>query len=128
VKGTFELATNAAVRSPPTLLMHFRLRTTSRVAHFTIVQDLLAEYFKEGGDSNLHVVDLEINIEDNEDVATWTSKAAERVHQITMRKREQVVVFVTTHSDPDRGLRGETFGPKVVSTQMRILAQYQLAR
>jgi hypothetical protein len=83
--------------------MHFRLSTTSRVAHFTIVQELLAEYFEEGSDSNLHVVDLPISIEDDDDVAKWTSKAAERVRWITRRKREHVVVFVTTHSDPVRG-------------------------
>lgn len=100
MNGTFELATNATVRSPTTLLIHLRLATLPHLAHFNIVAELLGEYFHED-ENRFRTLDLPFSIEDDADAAEWTSKVVERLRMV--RKHEHVVVFVTTHSDPERG-------------------------
>jgi len=100
VKGTFEMATNATVKSPPTILAHFYLSSYKHTAHFTIVEQLMAEYYHED-DSQILMMDLPFDLGSNQDVEKWNADAAKRLANIS--PYSHVVVFVTTHSDPDRG-------------------------
>jgi hypothetical protein len=99
VKGTFETSTNATVYSPPTLLLHFRLQSVQLKAHFTIVQELLAEYHIHS--KNLNVIDIPFNIGDDEELDKWNTFAEELAAELFGFKH--VIVFVTTHSDPNTG-------------------------
>jgi hypothetical protein len=100
VKGTFELATNASVQSPPTLMIHLRLKNLPHLAHFTIVHELLAEYYHES-EGRLQVLDMPFAIENDEEAAEWTVMVTNQLRML--RPHEHAVVFITTHSDPDRG-------------------------
>jgi hypothetical protein len=100
VKGTFELATNASVQSPPTLMIHLRLKNLPHLAHFTIVHELLAEYYHES-EGQLQVLDMPFAIENDEEAAEWTVMVTNQLRML--RPHEHAVVFITTHSDPDRG-------------------------
>lgn len=100
VKGTFETSIAATVKSPPTLLLHFRLHSIELVAHFTIVQQLMAEYYHEA-DSRLLVKDLPFNMGPDQAVNQWSLDAASLMGEILSYKH--VVVFITTHSDPESG-------------------------
>jgi hypothetical protein len=88
------------VKSPPTILIHFRLEDIEHIAHFTIVQQLMAEYYFKG-ESKLQVIDVPFNITNEQALDKWNFDAAERLRGIS--RYEHVVVLVTTHSDPDRG-------------------------
>ena len=100
VKGTFETATNATVKSPPTILAHFHLSSIQHTAHFTIVEQLMAEYYHEDN-SQLLVLDMPFNFQSDQDVEKWNVSAAKYLANIP--HYSHVVIFVTTHSDPDRG-------------------------
>lgn len=47
VQGSFEMATSTTVLSPPTLLLHFQLDSIHHIAHFTLVDHLLHEYYQD---------------------------------------------------------------------------------
>ena len=48
VKETFKISTNAIVKLPPTILIHFCLEDIEHIAYFTIIQQLMAEYYING--------------------------------------------------------------------------------
>lgn len=98
VRGSFEVASSAAVLSPPTLLLHFRLDSIHHVAHFTLVDHLLHEYYR---DDRLRVIDLPFNVGNDQASDKWDGKAAKLIAGLA--KYRHVVAFVTTHSDPDTG-------------------------
>jgi hypothetical protein len=60
----------------------------------------MAEYFHEE-ESSLQVIDIPFNVSHNQAVGEWNLQAAHRMRGIS--HHDHVVVFVTTHSDPDRG-------------------------
>ena len=91
---------NAIVKSPPTILIHFHLEDIEHVTHFTIIQQLLAKYYIKG-ESKLQVMDIPFNITNEQSLDKWNVEAAKRLRGISCY--EHVVVFVTTHSNPDRG-------------------------
>jgi hypothetical protein len=100
VKGTFETSTSATIKSPPTILLHFQLHLIQHIAHFTIVEQLMAEYYH-AGDCRLLVMDMPFNVGHNEALDKWNLDAAECMHEVSLYNH--VVVFVTTHSDPNSG-------------------------
>jgi hypothetical protein len=100
VKGTFETFTSATIKSPPTILLHFQLHLIQHIAHFTIVEQLMAEYYH-AGDCRLLVMDMPFNVGHNEALDKWNLDAAECMHEVSLYNH--VVVFVTTHSDPNSG-------------------------
>lgn len=100
VKGTFETATNATVKSPPLILVHFHLSSIKHTAHFTIVEQLMAEYYHED-ESELIVMDFPFNFGSDKDITKWNVEAAKSLAKIS--HYSHAVIFVTTHSDPDRG-------------------------
>lgn len=100
VKGNFELSTSAVVRSPPTLLLHIRLHSIEFTAHFAMVKDLLSDYYPDS--SQFQVVDFPLNVGHNLNLLeAWTEKAAKFAAE--MSGFSHVIVFVTTHTDPDTG-------------------------
>lgn len=101
VKRGFEVASNATVHSPSTLFLHFRLHSIKHVSHFTIVDQVLSEYYV--GDNRLKVVDVPFNVYNLKDVEAWNAYAAQQVANLSSLDYKHVIVFITTHSDPDRG-------------------------
>ena len=99
VRGTFEISTKARVLAPRTLLIHFRFHSIKHVAHFTIVQQLLEEYYH--GNKELTVLDVPINVGDGQALVQWRSAAAKTM--ATLSEYQCVLAFITVHSDPDRG-------------------------
>jgi hypothetical protein len=99
VKGTFETATRATTRCPPTIIVHVRLLSVEHLAHFSIVEDILAEYYTK--DDQLKIIDLPINITDNETLEKWNINVSKVVAGLS--GYSHVIVFITTHSDPDSG-------------------------
>ena len=95
------MATNAKVQCPATVLLHFHLHSIRHLAHFTIVHQLLAEYYPDGDDNGLHVVDIPYNVGHRQAVKKWAADAARLIDGLWQYKH--TVVFVTTHSDPDTG-------------------------
>jgi len=70
----------------------------------------MAEYYFRG-ETKLQVFDIPFNITNEQSLDKWNFDAAERLRGIS--RYEHVVVFVTTHSDPDRGdLWAGQSGPK----------------
>jgi hypothetical protein len=68
------------------------------LSHFSIVNNVLAEYYQMGG---LQVVDLPFNLNTPEDVDEWNSGAGEVVARLSAS--HHVVAIITDHSDPDTG-------------------------
>jgi hypothetical protein len=99
VLGGFEASIAARVHSPPTVLLHLRLHSITYVAHFTMVEDLLAEYYSAG--NKLKVLDLPFNVREDKATAEWSKDAAKLISELSGFRH--VVVFVTTHSVPDNG-------------------------
>lgn len=95
------MATNAKVQSPPTAIIHFHLDSIRHLAHFTIVHQVLAEYYSEGDDDRLRLVDIPYNVGHRRAVQKWNTDAAELMAGLSQYKH--TIVFVTTHSDPDTG-------------------------
>jgi hypothetical protein len=98
VPGAFHISSNAAVHSPPATLLHFRVRSVENVAHFNIIQQVLAEYYPKGG---LDVIDLPFNVDTPEDEDKWCAHADETVAGLTYESR--AIVVITDHTDPDTG-------------------------
>lgn len=94
------MATNATVRSPPLIFLHFRLSSIKYTAHFTVVEQLMAEYYHED-ESELLVIDLPFNFGSKKAIKNWKIEAANYMSGIS--QQSHVVVFVTTHSDPESG-------------------------
>ena len=99
VKGSFETATKASTRCPPVLLLHICLHSIIHLVHFNAVEELLSEYYT--GNNQLKVLDLTFNISHDEAAADWRTAAEELIADLL--DFEHVIVFVTTHSDPDSG-------------------------
>ena len=95
----FEINTKAMVLAPHTLFVHFRFHSIKHIAHFTIVQQLLEEYYH--GNKNLTVLDLPINVGDSQALAQWRSEAVKIMENLS--QYQKVLAFITVHSDPDRG-------------------------
>ena len=101
VKGTFETATRATTRCPPTVLLHIRHETVKHLAHFAVTTDMISEYYVGEASGNLKVIDLEFNIYEEEALESWINKGKKLAEDLC--NYDHVVVFVTTHSEPDRG-------------------------
>jgi len=100
VTGRFETSTKATVISPPTVLLHFHLESQRHVAHFTIVEQLMQEYYYEE-ESQLQVLDLPFDVGKFESASEWNRNAGNILNSLT--PHTHVIVFITTHSDPDSG-------------------------
>jgi hypothetical protein len=98
VRGIFETATSATVLSPPTLLLHFCLYSINRIAHFTMVDQLLGEYYQ---DDRLRVIDIPFDVGHEQVRDKWDRNAAKLI--ASLGRYRHVVAFVTTYSDPDTG-------------------------
>ena len=98
VEGFFETSLSAKVISPPTILIHLRLHSIRHISHFTIVDQLLSEFYS---DNSLRVVDLPFDVGSNQAAAKWNDGITELVTGLPGYKH--VVVFITTHTDPDTG-------------------------
>ena len=83
---------------PPTLLLHFHFHTIHHISHFTMVDQLLAEYYQ---DDRLWIIDIPFNVGHNEALDHWHREAAKLVASLS--RYRHVIVFVTMHSDPDTG-------------------------
>src|SRR5260221_13249188 len=94
------MVTNATVKSPPTILAHFHLSFIKHTAHFTIMEQLMAEYYHED-DNQLLVLDMPFNFGSDQDVEKRNVNAAKGLAKIF--HYSHVVIFFTTHSDPNRG-------------------------
>ena len=99
VKGTFGTSISAKVYSPPTVLIHIRLQSIAHIAHFTIVDQLLSEYYSE--DNPLTVFDLPYSIGHDQAATDWNSKVTKLVARLSSRRH--VIIFITTHSVPENG-------------------------
>ncbi len=64
------------------------------------MEQLMAEYYHED-DSQLLVLDMPFNFGSDQDVEKWNVNAAKCLANIS--HYSHVVIFVTTHSDPNRG-------------------------
>ena len=60
----------------------------------------MAEYYH-AGDCRLLVMDMPFNVGHDEALDKWNLDAAERMREVSLHNH--VVVFVTTHSDPNLG-------------------------
>lgn len=101
VKGGFETSTSATVQAPPIILLHLRIHSIQHISHFNAMHQLLSEYYHDDTGNQLLVMDLAFNISDERAVAKWSDKAAAQVAGVS--GYSHIIVFVTTHSDPDRG-------------------------
>ena len=99
VRGTFEASIGATVHSPPTLLLHLCLHSIRHTAHFTIVDDLLSEYYSNS--NALKVLDLPFNLGHDQAAIKWKSDTTKLVAGLSGFRH--VVVFVTVHSVPENG-------------------------
>jgi len=99
VQGTFETASNATVRSPSTILLHFYLHSISHLAHFTIVEELLSEY--SWNNKQLSSLSIPCNFGRSDLQLDWDSDATKLL--AGRSQFDHVVVFITTHSDPVSG-------------------------
>jgi hypothetical protein len=97
VQGIFEVSTNAKVHSPPTLLLHFSLHSIVHIAHFTIVHEQLSEFYRD--QDQLDAINIPFDVGHVQNLSKWKTEAADLVAGLT--EYRNVVVFVTTHSDPD---------------------------
>jgi hypothetical protein len=70
------------------------------MAHFNVVEQLLAEFYL-GADSNLQIQNLPFNISDEQTLEKWNVEASSHVAKLSASTH--VIVFITTHTDPDRG-------------------------
>jgi hypothetical protein len=100
VKGTFQTATNATVHTPPVILLHFYLHSIQHVAHFNVVEQLLSEFYLESS-SNLQIKNIPFNISDAQTLEKWDVEASSHVAELSTSAH--VIVFITTHTDPERG-------------------------
>ena len=101
VKGTFETASRATTRSPPAALIHLRLESLDHFAHFNTSREVLREYYKNEHQKKLKIVDIPFNLGDDQALASWKADIKEVVANLS--GCSHVVVFVTTHSDPNSG-------------------------
>ena len=99
VHGAFETATSARVHSPPIILLHIRLHSIKLNSHFTMVAELLSEYFH--NNNQLQVIDMPFNVGHNQAVPEWSKAAAKVVKEVS--GFSHVVIFVTTHLVPKFG-------------------------
>lgn len=100
VRGAFETAIGATVHSPPTILLHLRHHSITNIAHFTIVGELLSEYYPHN--DNLKVLDMPFNAGHDQAAVQWNRSATDRVAELS-EGYSHVIVFVTTHSVPNNG-------------------------
>jgi hypothetical protein len=68
------MSTSATIKSPPTILLHFQLHLIQHIAHFTIVEQLMAEYYH-AGDCRLLVMDMPFNVGHDEALDKWNLDA-----------------------------------------------------
>jgi hypothetical protein len=99
VQGAFEKSANTTIQSPSTILLHICLHSETKDAHFTNVAQFLAGFYSNS--DKLKVIDLPFNAAQAETLDKWTANAEELMPTLVGYKH--VVVFVTTHSDPDTG-------------------------
>ena len=69
------------------------------VAHFTIIYEQLSEYYL--NQDQLLVINIPFNVGDVQNLSKWKIEAADIVAGLA--KYRNVVIFVTTHSNPDCG-------------------------
>jgi hypothetical protein len=100
VKGTFETSASATVHTPLTILLHFYLRSIKHMSHFNVVEQLLSEFYIEAH-SNLQIQNIPFNVTDAEALEEWVIEAESRAAQLSAARH--VIVFIMTHTDPDRG-------------------------
>jgi hypothetical protein len=74
------------------------------MSHFNVVEQLLSEFYIEAR-SNLQIQNIPFNITDAEALEEWVIEAESRAAQLSAARRlaRHVIVFITNHTDPDRG-------------------------
>jgi hypothetical protein len=77
------------------------LATLDHFAHFNTSTEVLREYYKNEHQKKLKIVDVPFNLGDDQALANWKDYVKEVVANLS--GCSQVVVFVTTHSDPNSG-------------------------
>jgi len=100
VKEGFEVAFNATIHCPSTLFLHFHLHSIKHILHFTIMDQVLSEYYI--GDSRLKVVDIPFNVPDIDDLKEWNDYTSQQVANLSSLDYHHVIVFITMHSNSDR--------------------------
>src|SRR5712675_606738 len=60
VAGTFELTAGATVQSPPTILIHIKLKSIPYISHFTETREGLIEFYH--NTNQLHIMEMPFNI------------------------------------------------------------------
>jgi hypothetical protein len=106
VTGAFQVTSAARVQAPSTVLLHIRYHAIALVSHFTIVQQLFAEFYPSCSNDvkqnpRLLVLDKPFNIGVESAADNWDEEITQLVSNLS--SYERVVIFVTTHSDPDTG-------------------------
>lgn len=122
VEGFFEASLSTKVVSPPTILIHLHLHSIRHVSHFTIVDQLLSEYYS---DDSLRVVDLPFNVGTNQAAVKWNDDVTKLVSGLPGYKH--AVIFITTHTDPDTGdlwLGQDERGESCATTVTNVRAGY----
>jgi hypothetical protein len=99
VNGRFEHSISGRVQTPPTILLHLFLHSIRHAVHFTMTEQLIAEYYS--GNDQLQVISIPFNIGDERAVETWARDS--RRTMVNLSVPSHVIVFVTTHSVPDTG-------------------------
>ena len=99
VKGAFQQSISARVLTPPTVLLHFYLDSISHLAHFTLTEELVGEYYTD--EDKFQACRVPFNIKNDLGVAAWNKNAAKLVPGLF--GYSNVIVFITTHSVPANG-------------------------
>ena len=90
---------SSIVCSSLTLFLHLHFYFIHHLGHFKIVKKLLEEYYY--GNKQLSIYSMPFNIGHNQSIAKWSSDVTKLIAGFP--QFGHVVVFITTHSDPDTG-------------------------
>ena len=99
VNGAFQQSISAWVLNPPTALLHIYLSSISHLAHFTLAEELVGEYYT--NEDKFEIYQLPFNMRDEQGVATWSKEASKLAASLS--GYSHVIVFITTHSVPTNG-------------------------
>jgi hypothetical protein len=77
------------------------LESLEHFAHFNASREVLCEYYKKEHKKKLKIFDIPFDLGDDEELAGWKDYVKEVVANLS--GCSHVVVFITTHSDPDSG-------------------------
>jgi hypothetical protein len=99
VNGCFQHSISGRVLSPPTILLHLYLHSIRHTAHFTMTEQLIAEYYS--STQQLKIITTPFNIGDELAVEKWARDTRRTVADLS--GYGHVIVFITTHSVPENG-------------------------